>query len=241
MKMNIYPCSMEASRALIRYLVQKLSDAPEKVFNIAFSGGSTPLKMFDLWANEYADITPWERIRFWWVDERCVEPRSPESNYGQMKRVLLDQVGIPEEHIFRIYGEDDPKKEAKRYSDLVKKFLPIRNKCPLFDLVLLGIGEDGHTSSIFIGQEELLSSPEIYAVSTHPVTKQKRVALTGASIINAEQTIFFVTGAEKQKVVCELYLSGDINPAAYIAHRANNVEFFLDEAAAGEKDNSLFK
>lgn len=234
MKQNIYSGAMEASRALIRHIIEKVSADPEKLFDIAFSGGDTPLRMFDLWAYEYADVTPWEQIRFWWVDERCVKPVCVQSNYGQMYRTLLNKVPVPPKHIFRIRGENDPEKEAARYSKEVKKHVALVNGLPAFDLVLLGVGADGHTSSIFPGQEHLLVSSDLYAPSINPFTGQKRVAMTALPIINARQVIFLITGEGKQEVVHQLVSSGDLSPSAYIAHRAHQVELFLDASAAAK-------
>ena len=85
MKPYIFPSSIETARALILHVVKLMLDEPDKTFCIAFSGGSTPALMFDLWANEYTDITPWERLKVFWVDERCVPPENSDSNYGMMR------------------------------------------------------------------------------------------------------------------------------------------------------------
>ena len=92
---------------------------PDKTFNIAVSGGSTPALMFDLWANEYADITPWKRMKLYWVDERCVPPEDSDSNYGMMRSLLLGIVPIPYENVYRIRGEEKPAKEGR--FELVEK------------------------------------------------------------------------------------------------------------------------
>ncbi|WP_321332207.1 6-phosphogluconolactonase [uncultured Bacteroides sp.] len=233
MKQYIYASSAETARALILHLINLISEEPRKIFNIAFSGGSTPALMFDLWANEYSVVTPWDRIRIWWVDERCVRPENSDSNYGMMRMLLLDIVPIPESNIFRIEGESNPEEEAVRYSGLAKKYMQQQSSgMPAFDIVLLGAGNDGHTSSIFQGQEHLLISPNVYEVSCNPHNAQKRIALTGQSIINAGRVIFFIMGKDKADVVAEICMSGDTCPAAYVAHHANKVELFLDEAAA---------
>ena len=84
----IYPSSIETARALILHLVKSMTDEPDKTFNIAFSGGATPALMFDLWANEYRDITPWTRMKVYFVDERCVPPENSDSNYGMIRSLL---------------------------------------------------------------------------------------------------------------------------------------------------------
>lgn len=232
MKLNIFPSPGETVYALILHILQLMEEEPDKTFNIAFSGGTTPAVMFDIWANEVSRTTPWERIRIWWVDERCVYPDNSDSNYGLMRRLLLSVAPIPRENIFRIHGEEMPSKEAERYSREVKAYVPIIGKYPSFDIVLLGVGNDGHTSSIFPGQEHLLTSSKIYEASENPYNRQQRIALTGNPILNARHVVFLVTGEGKATVIFDICTSGDITPSAYIAHHANNVEFFIDKAAA---------
>ena len=230
----IYPSSIETARALILHLVKSMTDEPDKTFNIAFSGGATPALMFDLWANEYRDITPWTRMKVYFVDERCVPPENSDSNYGMIRSLLLGVVPIPYENVFRIKGEVKPEKEAIRYSKLVEKQVPSENGCPVFDFILLGAGDDGHTSSIFPGQENLLSSDHMYEVSLNPHNGQRRIAMTGTPIINAKQVIFLITGRNKSEVVEEICTTGDTSPAAYIAHHAKQVDLFLDSHAASK-------
>lgn len=232
MRLSVFSSSMETARALILHLIDIMNEEPEKIFNIAVSGGNTPALMFDLWANEYADQTPWDRIFFYWVDERCVPPENSDSNFGIMRSLLLGIVPISYMHVFRIRGEEKPAKEAVRYSELVARQVPEKNGWPEFDIILLGAGDDGHTSSIFPGQEALLSSSLIYVVSSHPRNGQKRIAMTGIPILNARRVIFLITGKAKAEVVEDIYHSGDSGPAAYIAHHAQNVELFMDRAAA---------
>ncbi|MCC8188876.1 MAG: 6-phosphogluconolactonase [Bacteroides sp.] len=233
MKPYIYPSTIETARALILHLVEMLENEPDRIFHIALSGGSTPALMFDLWANEYKEITPWERMYFYWVDERCVPPKNSDSNYGLMRLLMLNVAPIPYENVFRIMGENEPEQEAIRYSRLVEEHVPQVNNWPCFDIVLLGAGTDGHTSSIFPGQEYLLTSQKTYERSYNPHNGQKRIALTGQPIMNAERVIFLITGKSKADVVYEICSSGDTCPAAYIAHHAENVELFMDDPAAG--------
>lgn len=213
-----------------------LLDEPDKVFNIALSGGTTPALMYDLWANEYQDITPWRRIRLFFVDERCVPAGNSESNYGMVRSVLLSSVPIPFNQIFAIKGDEKPEEEACRYSELVEDELPLQAGLPVFDIVLLGVGNDGHTSSIFPGQEVLLTSGVPYEATYSPYNGQRRIAMTGPTILAAHKVIFLITGRSKSSVVNEIFNSGDIGPAAYIAHHGEDVELFMDEQAA-EKIN----
>lgn len=178
MKTYIYSTAAETARALIRHLIGLMKEEPQKIFHIAFSGGGTPSLMFDLWAEEFKDTTPWSRMRIYWVDERCVPAEDSESNYGNMRRLLLDEVGMSEEYIFPIDGSNDPDDEANSYSRVVRCNVPLWHGFPALDIVLLGAGEDGHTSSIFPGQEYLLSSFHPYEVSVNPYNGQKRIAMT---------------------------------------------------------------
>lgn len=237
MKLNVYPSPHAVAHALISHILRLMKEQPGKTFNIAFSGGSTPAVMFDLWAKEMSRETPWERMKIFWVDERCVSPENPESNYGLMRKLLLSAVPVPEENIFRIHGEEDPEKEAVRYSNEVKKQLTGTGKYPSFDIVLLGVGADGHTSSIFPGQEHLLSSSRVYEVSENPGNRQQRIALTGRPIIRSSRVIFLVTGKNKASVIYNIFTSGNVTPSSYIARHAGNVEFFADENAASELKN----
>lgn len=220
----------ETARGLILHLLDWLKHTRQPTLTIALSGGNTPKTMFDLWAAEFADITPWNRIEFFWVDERCVDPTDAESNYGMTYEHLLSKVPMPAEQVFRIQGENQPEAEAARYSRLVAEHVPQLRGLPCFDVVLLGAGDDGHTSSIFPGQENLLTTQDVYAVARHPQSGQIRVALTGRPILNAKKTVFLMTGEKKAPVLQAFYGTSDSGPAAYVAHHARNqVEVFVDE------------
>jgi len=233
MKTYIYTTAVDTARALIERLIRLMNEDENKIYHFAFSGGSTPSLMFDLWANEYKESTPWERMRVFWVDERCVPCDDSESNCGTMRRLLLDHVPISKESIFPIDGTNIPAEEAKRYSNVVCGKVPLWRNRPFFDAVMLGAGEDGHTSSIFPGQEHLLASTEPYEASRNPYNGQWRIAMTGNALFNAKKLIFLITGKSKMNVVHDITVSGDMGPAAYVAHHAWNVELFLDDLAVG--------
>lgn len=235
MTTHIHQNDAEAARALIGRILQVVSECHDgRKVNIALSGGSTPALMFRLWAEEFGSMTPWERIRFFWVDERCVPPTDKESNYGMTRDNLLSKIHIPQANVVRIQGENAPEAEARRYEAVVRSMVPEEGGFPTFDIVLLGAGDDGHTSSIFPGQEQLLTAHEAYAVGTHPMSGQQRVALTGMPIIHARRLIFLMTGPKKAPVLADMLAHNDAGPAAYVAHHAlHSVEIFTDEAAAG--------
>jgi 6-phosphogluconolactonase len=204
-------------------------------FNIALSGGSTPKTLFTVLADKFAKIISWSNIHFYWGDERCVPFGDYESNYFMTKLSLLDLISIPKENIHRIKGEFETYREAERYSDEILSNIRIENGLPSFDLTLLGIGEDGHTASIFPDQLELLESNKIYEVSFHPVSKQKRITLTGKVINNSANIYFLATGESKSKIVSEIILEWGISssyPAYYIHPVKGEVNWYLDKYAA---------
>jgi len=206
-------------------------------FNIAVSGGNTPKFLFSLLADEYADSIPWHFVRLFWVDERCVPPTHPESNFGMTFETLLKQVPIHEANIFRMQGELNPEAEVLRYQDLLEKELPMENGFPQFDLVLLGMGDDGHTASIFPNNLSLFQSKLTVAMTVHPQSGQKRITLTGTTIQEALQVVFLITGASKSGVLRQIILQEstcESFPAFHVHSNTGVAEFYLDKAAASE-------
>lgn len=205
--------------------------------NIALSGGNTPKLLFEVLAKDYKNKIDWTKVNFFWVDERCVPSVEEQSNFGMAKKILLRNIPIPEQNVHRIFGNCDPDLESKRYSENLKKYVKLKNNYPVFDLILLGIGEDGHTASIFPNQMELLNSIEKCAVAIHPATGQKRITLTGKIINNADRIYFLVSGKSKAEVVADiLEKKNDIAkfPASYIETETGNTEWYLDKEAAGK-------
>jgi len=234
---HIYETPEETAHAVAELILAK---AREKIkqslpFNIALSGGSTPKLLFTLLANEYVNSMPWHFVRLFWVDERCVPPTHPESNFGMTYDSLLTHVPIHDSNIFRMQGEDNPIKEAARYQKMLEKELHTNDGFPVFDLVLLGMGDDGHTASIFPDNMELLQSDQAVAVGTHPVSGQERITLTGKTILEAKQVVFLITGSSKATVLRQIIKhepQGEDYPAFYVAKNAKSADFYLDRAAA---------
>lgn len=228
---NIYRDKHELAIAFCEELL-KLRKNQEQ-FNIALSGGSTPKIIFEELSKNYKDKFDWNEIHFYWGDERCVPPDDTESNYGMTKKYLLDHINIPRENIHRIKGENDPVIEAERYSDEIKILVNSKNGLPNFDLVMLGLGEDGHTASIFPDQMNLLHSEKICEVATHPSTGQKRITLTGKVINNSRAVTFLVTGERKSETLNKVLKEKDESlPATYIQPFNGSLKYFVDESAA---------
>ena len=203
---------------------------------VCLSGGSTPKLLFEVLAANYADSIDWSRIHFFWGDERCVAPEDEQSNYGECKKLLLDKISIPVTNIHRIVGESDPEMEAKRYSETIKDHVKLdKTGMPIFDIIILGMGGDGHTASIFPHQMELLTSKNVCEVAVHPESGQKRVTITGPIINAANFVVFLITGAGKADVLATVYDgSGKQYPATHVQPKSKQLAFFLDEAAAAK-------
>lgn len=236
---HIFDTPESTARAVAEWMLLK---ATEKVkhslpFNVALSGGNTPKLLFQILAADYQDSMPWHILRLFWVDERCVPPTHPDSNFGMTYENLLRQVPIHDANIFRMTGEADPQKEVMRYEQLLDNQLLKTNGLPKLDLVLLGMGDDGHTASIFPDQMDLLDVAETVAVAVHPTSGQKRITLTGGIINSAENIVFLITGASKASVLRQIikHEPGFENyPASHIHPSKGSLAFYTDKAAAAE-------
>ncbi len=236
-ELKIYPTNLETAEKLAKVLrfVADENLVYRKDTNIAISGGSTPKSLFKILADEHKEKINWKTLHFFWVDERCVPPEDKESNFGMTKKILFDNIDIPEENIHRIKGENPPEKEAVRYSAVLDKYLSFEDGLPRFDLVILGMGTDGHTASIFPNQLELFNSENTCAVSVHPGSGQKRITLTGNVINNGTRVAFMITGEDKASVVAEIIKkkSGyEKNPSAHVNPLKGIYEWYLDSGAA---------
>lgn len=214
--------------------VKSLSEKSDRV-SIALSGGTTPKLFFKVLAEKYKDKIDWQKTHFYWVDERCVPPDDPESNFGMTNEFLFSHISIPSQNIQRIRGEEDPEIESVRYSHVILNNVKSDNDLPQFDITLLGIGEDGHTASIFPNQMKLLDSPEICEAAVHPVSSQKRITLTGKVINNSSYIAFLVSRESKAKIISQIINKSPESgkyPAAYIHMSNGNLQWFLDKSSA---------
>ena len=191
----------------------------KEFITVALSGGNTPVKIFETLADKFIDSIEWNRIHFYWVDERCVPMNSEESNYGNAWRVLFEKTGIGSEQLHPIYGETDPDDEIHRYEDAILKYAQLKDGIPCFDMILLGLGEDGHTASIFPDRLDLFAAQDITAHTIHPESGQNRITLTGNVINNAARIYFIVCGSKKSalvKSIIEETTESELLPAANV-------------------------
>lgn len=234
---KIFSSPDELATACAGDLAEMINARPERKYNIALSGGSTPELLYGILGHDYVSAVNWDHVHFFWGDERCVPPDSKESNYGMAKRMLFDEIKIPSKNIHRIHGEDDPQSEVIRYAEELS--VNMRKRCgfPMFDLIILGLGEDGHTASIFPGNRRLLFSDRICETAVHPETGQMRITITGKVINNAGKVIFLVTGNKKAPVVEKLLKKRaeavDL-PANSVVPEYGRLEWYLDKEAASE-------
>ncbi len=211
------------------------------IARVAISGGSTPKVMFKLLADPsgaFLKTIPWDKIQLFWVDERCVGPDDPESNYGVARDLLLTKVPIPAEHVFRMEGELDPEEAASRYESTLRNVMKLEGaESPAFDLITLGMGPDGHTASLFphtAGLEEMGR----LVIANHVAQKDTwRISLTWPVINQAAEVAFEIDGEAKTEIVAEV-LTGPRDPerlpSQLIRPSNGKLLFLLDEAAAAK-------
>ena len=234
--LNIFPDNPAVARAFaseLTRLIQSLSETQSSV-SISLSGGSTPKLLFSVLASEYANSIDWNKVHFFWCDERCVVPSNPESNYGEAERLLFSNIHIPKSNIHRIVGESDPALERARYEqEVLETMNSDPNELPKFDIVLLGMGSDGHTASIFPHQIEFMQSDRVCEIATHPESGQKRITLTGPVLNLAANVFFLVTGENKARVLAEIIgNTGQCKtyPTYYVSP-TNGSQFYIDQSA----------
>jgi 6-phosphogluconolactonase len=204
-------------------------------FSIALSGGSTPKTLYELLASEYRAAINWAKTEVFFSDERCVPAEHPESNYRMARETLLSQVPIPPENIHRMKGEIEPQEAAKQYGQMLKEKFADGG----LDLVLLGMGEDGHTASIFPNTpavDETHHRCVANLVEKSTTGRSWRITLTAPFINRSREVLILVAGANKAKVLVEV-LEGPHEPnrlpAQLIKPSQGKLAYLIDAAAAG--------
>jgi 6-phosphogluconolactonase len=230
----VFPDNQTVAEKFAEWMNQWCNEQTGDKITIALSGGSTPKVLFKVLAEKYADSMPWEKIHFFWGDERCVPPDDDDSNYKMTNELLLQPIGFPAEQTHRVLGEIDPQVAAEKYEELIEEVVDQVDGWPVFDLMILGMGGDGHTASIFPHEIHLLDSEKVCAVATHPESGQKRVSLTGKAINGSRQICFLVTGDSKKEKIYEIFKKEGVYldyPAAHIEAKNGQLSWNLDEAA----------
>jgi 6-phosphogluconolactonase len=208
-------------------------------FTVALSGGSTPRSMFQHLASEpLRDTVPWSSILFFWSDERSVGPDHPDSNYRLASTVLLTHVPVPAENIFRMRGEaDDLDAAAREYESTLLRVVPSKEGLPRLDLVLLGMGADGHTASLFPGTTALDVNDRVVVSNYVEKLSTSRLTLTARAINAARNVRFLVGGADKApalRAVIEGPLEPRVYPSQLIHPTDGSLLWMTDESAAAQ-------
>ena len=200
-------------------------------FRVALSGGNTPRPIYTEFARLGCDL-PWERVRFTFGDERCVPPDHDQSNYRMAREALFEPAAIPEKSILRMRGEIEPAVAAQEYEDELA-LLATQHGEMIYrhDLTLLGMGDDGHTASLFPGTAALRETVR-RVVANHVAKLQSwRITMT-LPLLNQSRTILFLVEAEKNREVLERVLAGDAEyPASKIAPANGRLVWMIGESA----------
>jgi 6-phosphogluconolactonase len=207
-------------------------------FRVALSGGSTPrLFLRLLGTSEYAARVDWSQVQLFWGDERCVPPDHAASNYRMAKQALIDHVPIPDENVHRMKGEIDPQAAAAEYEALLRD---IFGDTARFDLILLGLGDNGHCASLFPGKRAVRETERWVMAEFIEEVQMSRITLTPVAINAAVIDAFVVCGREKARIVrrvIERTPDIDAVPASAISPVAGRLLWLLDDAAAAHLEN----
>ncbi|TDQ56403.1 6-phosphogluconolactonase [Mesocricetibacter intestinalis] len=199
--------------------------------HISLSGGSTPKLLFKTLAQPpFNRQIEWRNLHFWWGDERMVPPADPESNYGEVQKLLFDHIQIPAENIHRIRGEQPVEQELKRFEAELNALVPKG----VFDWIILGMGNDGHTASLFPQQTDF-HNPHLAVIASHPQSGQLRISKTAKLLERAKRITYLVIGAAKAEILKQIQdTPAELlpYPAARIQAKNGITEWYLDGEAA---------
>lgn len=227
-----------AARAAALEIFHAAGDAISNrgIFRIALPGGTTPVRLFRMLA-EPPFRPELSRTQFFFVDERCVPPDHERSNYRLAKEHLFDALGVSEDRVFRMHGEDDPVTAARAYEETLATEFGGGSPVPQLDFALLGVGTDGHTASLFPGTRSIEERKRTVVANWVPQLNEWRLTLTLPLLNASRRVVFLVTGAEKSSVVAsavERKVGSRELPASLVRPRAGSLIWILDQAAAAE-------
>lgn len=223
--------SMEAAERFACAAVRAV--AKRGAFYVAVSGGSSPKRMYEILASrDFADLVPWARTELFFTDERCVPPESEDSNYRMVNKLLLSTVPIPESNVHRFHGEDPPEAAAAAYEHEIHR---VMGGNPLFDLIVLGMGPDSHTASLFPNSPALREGGRHAAANYVEKLGACRLTLTIPTINHSESVIILAMGEGKADALAEV-LNGpidmDIHPVQAIQPMHGRLLWIVDRQAA---------
>lgn len=213
-----------AAEFLFKTLIKFQAENKGKI-NVALSGGSTPLPILKVLINKKLD---WERFNFFMVDERCVSLENSFSNYGNIYKIFFNK--IPSNNYSMVQEGISFNESIKKYKkDIIENVAIGENRFPIFDLILLGMGDDGHTASLFSKTKALLEEKELVALNKIPQLNTERITLTYPVILNANEIIVMVKGENKEKIISELYSSSSKKyPMLKIVEEHSNLKWLIE-------------
>ncbi len=240
-EIRVLPTPQELFAAAAEEVIRCATEAVRQRgrFTIALSGGSTPKSLFNLLATNARTILPWDRTFFFWGDERHVPPTDPESNYRMADETMLSKIPVAPGNVFRIPAENpDAAAAAEAYEETLRKFFQVKTgEFPVFDLILLGMGPDGHTASLFPGTDGLQEKSRLVIANWVEKFKTHRLTFT-LPVLNAAACVtFLVSGTDKApvlKTVLESDAPAEQYPAKLIRPADGNLIWLIDRAAASE-------
>ena len=208
-------------------------------FTVALSGGSTPKSLYSLLATSYLRRLPWNKMFFFWGDERHVPPDNPESNYRMTSEAMLSKVPVPAVNIFRVPAENpDATQAAESYEHTLRSFfLPAAGQFPRFDLILLGMGPDGHTASLFPKTSALSEKTRFFVANWVDKFKTHRLTLTLPVLNQGAVVLFLISGSDKApalRQVLEGNQPGELYPSKLVRPTNGKLIWLVDRAAAAE-------
>ena len=195
-------------------------------FFVALSGGSTPKQIFQKLSSDYKDTIDWQKVFLFWSDERSVGPSDPDSNYKMAMDSGFSELNIPPSQIFRMKGEGDITAHAAEYEATIKKTLGVRH----FDLIMLGVGEDGHTASLFPGTKGLAVTDKLVIANEVPQKKTWRMTFTFPLINSAHNIAFYAMGKSKQTILDQVFTT-DTLPSSKVGNPLHPALWILDNDA----------
>jgi 6-phosphogluconolactonase len=229
---NINELSQYAANLFVEIASQSIVERGR--FLAALSGGNTPMQLYKLLGNSFHDQVDWVHTHFFWGDERCVPVDDAGNSYGLTKKVLFDKITIPDENIHRVLSELEPDSAAKEYARTLKGFAEPPLDWPHFDLMLLGMGDDGHTASLFPGSPVEWDSPTLSVTANYQGRPAKRVTLTPKVLNSSRNVVFLVTGKSKSEalsmVLGKSYTPKEL-PAQRIKPDEGNLDWLIDQEA----------
>lgn len=230
--LTVYPDKGALAKAAALLFIDSFERAVREkgAFSVVLSGGSTPNGLYRLLSSgEAVQAVEWEKVHLFWGDERCVGPSSPQSNFNAARENLLSRIDIPPDNIHRIKGELVPDEAASLYEDELASFFGLKaGEAPPFDLVLLGLGKDGHTLSLFPGAKAPIEERLVVAAHVEALGSW-RVTLTPKAVSCSQRAVFLVSGAEKAGALKAVFDGADL-PAARV--RAKELFWLADSNAA---------